>query len=214
VSGDFNPSEFLQKGSRLADDIMEGIAAAGCDQMEFGSVLDFGCGCGRVLGYLRPKLPRATLYGADIDAALVSWMHANYRHVAVERNPFHPPSPFSDKQFNLIYGISVFTHLDESFQDEWLAELQRIAAPKALLLLSIHGETCDPPDIKEMREKGFVYKVFKTGFYKLDGLPDFYQSAWHMPSYIRSHWTRWFEVIDIIPKRINNHQDLVILRRR
>jgi trans-aconitate methyltransferase len=157
-----NPNKFLQKGERLAGNILEAITGAGCDPAEFKSVLDFGCGCGRVLGYLKEKLPRAIWHGVDIDSALVSWMRANYPKVLVDQNPFHPPSHFRNSQFDLIYGISVFTHLDEAFQDEWLAELHRITLPEALVLLSIHGETCDSPDVAELRSfQGICLQSFQ-----------------------------------------------------
>jgi SAM-dependent methyltransferase len=213
IGNDLDPQKFINKGRILSQNILDGIKGAGYDPAQFRSVLDFGCGCGRVIGFLRQLLPDAAWYGADIDAELISWMRSNYPKVEVVQNPFHPPSTFQDGQFDLIYGISVFTHLNELFQDEWLTELNRITRPGALLLLSIHGETCYPPDVEMLKKNGFVYQVMKTGFYKLDGLPDFYQSAWHTQSYIKSHWSRWFKVVDIIKKGINNHQDIVILQR-
>jgi len=214
VGADFDASTFLTKGERIAGDLLQGVADAGYEPSQFRSVLDFGCGCGRVMGPLREKMPQAAWHGADIDPMAIAWMSKNYQGVVLKQNPFHPPSLFGANQFDLIYGVSVFTHLDEAFQDEWLSELHRMSSAGGLLLLSIHGETVTPPDISALRAKGFLFQVTKTGFYKLDGLPDFYQLAWHLPEYIRSHWSRWFEVAGIRPRGINNHQDLVILRRK
>lgn len=37
----------------------------------------------------------------------------------------HPPE-FPDASFDLIYGTSVFTHIDKESQESWLAELDRL----------------------------------------------------------------------------------------
>jgi len=28
--------------------------------------------------------------------------------------------------------------------------------------------------------------------------PNYYHTAWHLPQYIREHWSYWFEVVDIV----------------
>lgn len=51
-----------------------------------------------------------------------------------------PSTRYADGEFDLIINHSVFTHLDEHYQDRWLEELQRIAAPGGVLVLSTRGE--------------------------------------------------------------------------
>jgi cyclopropane fatty-acyl-phospholipid synthase-like methyltransferase len=53
----------------------------------------------------------------------------------------HPPTPYHDNAFDMIVSISVFTHLNEQSQDEFLSELHRISGPNAYLFLTVHGET-------------------------------------------------------------------------
>ena len=50
-----------------------------------------------------------------------------------EANNALPPLLFPDCAFDLVFAISVFTHLDEQYQLAWLAELRRVAQPGAIL---------------------------------------------------------------------------------
>ena len=47
---------------------------------------------------------------------------------------------FPDAYFDLIFNHSVFTHLDENYQDAWLAELERVTKPGGVLVLSVSGQ--------------------------------------------------------------------------
>jgi len=50
-----------------------------------------------------------------------------------------PPTGLPAQGFDLVYGISVLSHLSEPDQFAWLAELARLTRPGALLLLSTLG---------------------------------------------------------------------------
>ena len=47
--------------------------------------------------------------------------------------------PFPNKHFDVVYSISVFTHLDEHMQDQWLSELRRVLKMDGVLLFTVHG---------------------------------------------------------------------------
>ena len=102
-------------------------------------MLDWGCGCGRVLRHYAPLFDSVAFTGTDIDEAMIEWDRANITGVRFELNGAHPPLPCGDEAFDLVYGASVFTHLDEELQAEWLGELQRVTKPGGLVLLSTHG---------------------------------------------------------------------------
>lgn len=59
-------------------------------------------------------------------------------------------------------------------------------------------------------DSGFLYRVGEG----TDGLPDFYQMTYHSIGYIRANWQKYLDVVAVLEKRVNNHQDLVICRRR
>jgi ubiquinone/menaquinone biosynthesis C-methylase UbiE len=102
-------------------------------------VLDFGCGCGRVMrrwaGITGPSF-----HGSDYNPNLIDWCRANLPFAHFEVNGLAPPLPYEDDQFELVYALSVFTHLTEPLQHDWMAELRRVIRPGGLLLFTTRGD--------------------------------------------------------------------------
>lgn len=118
-----------------------------------------------------------------------------------------------------------FTHIDEGYQDAWLAELYRVTRPDAALVVTFQGDvswrhtlaTSDHPHLDDLRalrpmldERGIV---FWTGDGWEQFFPDFYHTTFHLPEYVVCHWSRWFEVGPILVGDPPLHQDAVLLRR-
>ena len=178
-------------------------------------VLDFGCGCGRVISWLQQLCLNYQYYGTDIDSSAIDWCKDNLSDIAsFAVNPHLPPSEYATDSFDLIYAISVFTHLPEDMQFAWLQELVHIAKPGGYLLLTIHGEALFPytsGEQKELFERQGFYYLKEQG---TKGLPDFYQTTFHNHAYIHHLWREYFEIITIIERGILDHQDIVICRKR
>lgn len=217
VHGSIDRFSFLKVGEQCAKDISAAIASQGLRMGQFGKVLDFGCGCGRVIRHFLKEGEPGRFTGTDIDPDSIAWCSANVLAVEWKVNQPMPPTSFPDGGFDFIYVISVFTHLDEDYQNAWLKELARITKPGGHLLLTIHGRhvygTLPPEDQAAIGTKGFLFKVGRTGRLKLDGLPDFYQGAYHSPEYIQREWSRYFKVLGHLERGINNHQDAILLRK-
>jgi SAM-dependent methyltransferase len=220
VHGDLSRENFLGVGELVAGELRQLVGLAGREWSSFSDILDFGCGSARVMRYFLGPENQARFTGTDIDRELVEWCRQNIEGVEWCVNPFMPATRFADGAFDLIYAISVFSHLDESFQNAWLAELQRITRRGAVLILTIHGEpfiakaSMTASQRRELEENGFLYATGTKGKLKLDGLPDFYQTAFHRSDYIQRVWGSYFEVVKQIPEAIGHTQDAVVLRRR
>jgi SAM-dependent methyltransferase len=106
---------------------------------DFPRILDFGCGCGRTLRWMRDLTPSSRLYGADIDAEAIDWCRKHFGFVSFQKTNFQPPLPYADDSFDFIYALSVFTHLPPEAQFAWLSELRRVLAPGGILLLTFLG---------------------------------------------------------------------------
>jgi SAM-dependent methyltransferase len=212
VSGGYVPA-FIRSGWMSCSSFDRTLGKIDKNLGDFPSILDFGCGCGRVVRAIGKLYPGCRLYGTDIDEEAITWLQKNYGHLgAFAVSPHKPPTPFSDNQFDLIYGVSVFTHLPEDMQFEWLAELARITKPGGYLLLTTHGEKhwgrMRGEDLEVMRSYGFCYKKTRS----TDGLPDFYMNSYHSHDYVRREWSRFFEIVDIEVLGHNAHQDIVLCR--
>jgi SAM-dependent methyltransferase len=218
VHGSLDAESFVKVGSVVAQNIRDLCAMLERDVYSFHDVLDFGCGCGRVMRNFQDAPDSCQFYGTDIDAELVSWCEAHLPRVRWSTNGHRPPSPFPDGTFDLVYGISVFSHLDEELERAWLGELRRITKPGAILILTVHGDFCIQTLSASLqsraRSRGFVFVVRETGRLRIDKLPDTYQSSYHTQEYVRREWSAYFEVVRYVERGINTLQDAVLLRRR
>ncbi len=207
------------------------LAEHGRGVAEFGDVLDFGCGPGRFLRPLHVVAPQARLYGVDQDEEAIDWVRRALPSVEAAVAPPLPPLSLPDGRFDLIVVFSVFTHLDESYQDAWLAELRRLTRPGGMVVATVHGNSKwevirDGPMAGEPELEGMSAQLDRRGFLHWRGddwrpfFPDYYHTSFHRPDYIRDRWGRWFDVIDISEPQpgkagldlLSSGHDVVVLR--
>jgi SAM-dependent methyltransferase len=212
VHGAPDLASFYFVGAVIAGNIEQQLAAHGLKPPSHANVLDFGCGCGRVISHLGRRRTEWRFKGSDIDQDAVQWCVGHLGDMAeFKQNGIWPPLEYQASSFDLIYSISVFTHLPEEMQFAWLQELTRVAKPHGVLFLSTHNMSLLPHSVPESSgENGFYYLSGCV----TPGLPNFYQRSFHDHKYIMDNWTQYFDIISIVPKGINGHQDLVICRMR
>lgn len=126
-------------GSFLA---MEGLLeAAGAAPRRVRSVLDIGCGTGRLLVGWHADDSARQLVGTDLNADLVAWNRTHLPEVAAWAvNGLAPPLPYDAASFDLVVLASVLTHLSLASQRAWLAEVRRLLAPEGRALVTLHGQ--------------------------------------------------------------------------
>ena len=222
VMGATSTTQFLLGGFSDFNKFKRLLPAIGAGDLEARKrVLDWGVGCGRVARYFS-AVPGIEFVGVDIDADNVDWCSRNlpghYRHV-----PLRPPAPLDAGSFDLIYGISVLTHLREPDQRAWLAELNRLAAPGAILLLSCHGTTVAnyagwklpalDAYLDAVARDGFVVTGVNDQIRNFIDERDYYVNVAHSAAYVRRVWGEYFDVVDTVPGITATH-DLAVLRKR
>ena len=215
VAGWIKPTEFLQYGRYAATWITEMLARNGVDPRELGAVLDFGCGCGRVIRHW-PQLTDGQLYGSDYNSHLVGWCKENLPFGDFRVNDLEPPLPFEDDTFDFVYSLSIFTHLDARLQLPWMEELTRVVKPGGLLLPTFHGRS----RLEYMRMEGQYEKIapgFEAGELVVidsDRADSNECAAYHPERYIREVLTRGLEIVDFSPSgALDIQQDAVLLRK-
>ena len=185
-----------------------------------GTVVDWGVGCGRVMRQFwedaPAQAPMPRLIGLDIDPVNVDWCRAHLAKFAsfdlLALDGFALPTGSVD----LLYGISVMTHLSEHHQHLWLAEIRRILRPGGIAILTVHGEGVNYSQIESI----LLPFVEKFGFF--DGTADtaigeerseYYRATYHARGYIRDNWSRYFTILDIFVMANAFTQDFVVLRK-
>ncbi|MGH9459861.1 MAG: class I SAM-dependent methyltransferase [Vicinamibacteria bacterium] len=168
-----------------------------------------------MLRWLDPLAATSELYGSDISEAAVTWCQRHLPFATFSTNGPLPPLLYPDDSFDLIFSISVLTHLDEDYQFQWLKELKRIAKPGAFIVQTVHGMNLAklhlaPKDVARLDRKGFLYgRESSSG--GLHGHPDFYQTAYHTNAYIEREWSRFFRIAAMMAHGPAYHQEMVLM---
>lgn len=199
------------------------------------SILDFGCGAGRLLRYFLLFRPEHQYFGCDVNADAIAWLRDSFAPADFATILPTPPTPYASGQFDVVYGWSIFTHYNEALHFAWLVELRRITRPGGLVLLTVHNDTLvsrygiEPPLVETMRQRGGDYEAIvreyrDRGFAfwhaygdgaKAAGIdPETFGMAFISPDYIRAHWQHGFTVEEIVTDIAPRWQDLVVLRKR
>jgi ubiquinone/menaquinone biosynthesis C-methylase UbiE len=130
---------YLASGKRDARAMLDTVADAGAVEQELERILDFGCAEGRMLRALQNG-PERELWGVDVNAQRIAWAQ---QHLApplrLATTTTAPHLPFGDAYFDLVYAISVFTHISD-LADAWFLELLRVLRPGGWSYLTIHDE--------------------------------------------------------------------------
>jgi SAM-dependent methyltransferase len=211
--------EFLQVGKQCAESLEAALARQGWATVQFDRILDFGCGCARVLRHFGHLFAQREFHGSDIVASVVAWDRQNIAGVRFHQNDANPPLQFPDSYFDYLWSISVFSHLPEEMGLAWIQELRRVLKPGGVALVTVHGEFRFEEDCNfgaltaearaEYERNDFTYaRVFSDGI-----LPDWYQNAYMREPYARRIYGRYFDVIDYLPRGMAGRQDIVVLRR-
>lgn len=140
VTPPFDAAQFLRSGAEVMRLLCLLLRVNGVRPESLRSMLDFGCGCGRVLRHF-PILGirNLRLYGTDYNPVLIDWCKQNLPFADFQVNNLEPPLNYGNQTFDFVFAISVFTHLTEPLQSAWLDEMARILTPRGHLVITLHG---------------------------------------------------------------------------
>jgi SAM-dependent methyltransferase len=104
-------------------------------------ILDWGCGPGRVIRHLPAVIGNGCEYfGTDYNPQTIDWCSKNLPGIAFNCNSLAAKLPYADNYFDVIYGISIFTHLSEQMHHDWYNELFRVLRPGGIMFLTTQGD--------------------------------------------------------------------------
>ena len=213
--GDPSRARFLRVGPSHRNRIFSHVGRY-ADVKDFQRVLEWGCGCGRISRAMLEDIPAGSFYGCDIDPDSITWLQKTFTDSSFETINPYPPTPYEDGFFDFIYGISVFTHLDEATQFKWLEELKRITSKSGIVLVTVHsgGGSKESAMHNRLSTQGFADRsgdrwILFNHF--LDS--EYYRLTMHSKDYVMREWSRYFDILEYIEKGIGR-QDIVIMRHR
>jgi 2-polyprenyl-3-methyl-5-hydroxy-6-metoxy-1,4-benzoquinol methylase len=211
VAGTPDVAWFLESGRLAADSIRAALERADTRIEDARSILDFGCGCGRVVRNWANA--GGAVAGSDLSGEAIAWCREHLRFARFETNTLVPPLAFDDAAFDVAYALSVFTHLPAAMQLDWMDELARVTQPGAHLILTTHGERYrERLDTEE--QASFARGELVVRWAEVAGTN--LCTTFHPPSWVREHLVpRGFEEVAFVAEGAvgNPYQDLFLLRR-
>lgn len=174
-------------------------------------VLDFGCGAGRTLRAFGGEGADAEFWGCDIDARSIAWLES---HLSPPLQVFQcqeaPGLPQEDGYFDLVYAISVYTHITDHWAG-WLLEHHRVLADGGLLFVTFLGEAMIDQLIGEPWDGDRIgmNTLMHGNPWDLGG-PITLISPW----WLRAHWGRAFDILELRPHSGESSHGLVLLRKK
>jgi SAM-dependent methyltransferase len=200
--------------------------------LEDSTVLDFGCGWGRVTRFFLKDVESERLWGVDHYDRMIAACDATSRWGHFRKIDPFPPIDFADNTFDLVICNSVFSHLSEEVHLRWVEELTRIMRPGGILIATTWArrliERC-----QEMRNNGSESHLaamfreadvwlerYSKGDFCFDRSVDAYgaNADWHgetcIPeTYVRTRWSDRVEVLDFIDDRDVSPQNVIVCRK-
>lgn len=211
VTGTTELNWFLLSGRQGALSIEAILQKNKLPLQNFTAVLDFGCGIGRVIRHFdRVRGPR--FFGCDYNPELITWCQHNLKFGQFQVNPLEGRLNYADGQFDLIYALSVFTHLTLPQQDFWMRELGRVLRPGGCLLFSVHGDYY----LRDLNpEQQAAFQAGERLVFGGDQAGTNICTTYHSPAAVRQHLAPGWEVLDFVPEGAlgNPKQDYWLLRK-
>ena len=210
VTGSYDANWFLEGGKLAVQSLHDVFKPHGVSVQDFRTIFDFGCGCGRIIRHW--KFLPSGIYGCDYNPLLINWCLENLPFAHFEKNDLEPPLPYADSLFEFVYVFSVFTHLPEATQWQWIKELFRVLEPGGFLVLTTHGEYYFDR-LSPLEQEAFRAGQVVVWNRNVAGSNDC--GAYHPMEYVRDKLAPSFELLSFIPSGFKGipYQDLYLFRK-
>lgn len=210
VTGRPSYRAFAASGRRACE-ALAALADAHLDR-RLSRVLDWGVGPARVARWWPSVRPGVEIHAGDPWPEAIAWGRAALPGVSFHQLPELPPTALEAGTFDLVYGISILTHLSLAAQRAWLTELARILRPGGLAALTLQSEAAlsrlTPAEQAAWRAGRMVERAQVRHGSRL-------YLAYHPPIFARGELFADWEIVLHEPRSVvgSGGQDLWLLRR-
>jgi len=224
--GYFGPNHFSYWASGL-EDAQNVLSAAKHYGVDIRAFFDLGCASGRIIRHIPYLKPDIQVIGGDINRLHVEWCNTYLPEpVLVFQNHAIPSLPLDANSIDVATAFSVFTHI-EAFETSWLMELRRILRPGGIAWITVHTEhtlkemnpnwplwsaVMNHPNIKNLIGEDRFFPGCRLSV-RWRNNRSYSSNIFYKEDYLRSHWGRFFEVLEL-RRRFPRFQDVLILRKR
>ena len=161
------------------------------------TVLDFGCGWGRLTRLLYKYVPVENLYGVHPwESSLEESRKHGFRIHLAKSDDIPTTLPF-DRKFDLVFAFSILTHLSERTADAVMKTLHSYVAENGILVITIrpvnywqfiNSEKPSTALIEQHASRGFAFRPHPRA--PIDGEATFGDTSMSL-EYIRQRYPQW-----------------------
>jgi SAM-dependent methyltransferase len=200
------------------------LSDAGFDFKDFNNILDLGCGVGRFMFAFKDELrPQQKIWGCDVHKECADWCRRHIDFAETAHTSIDPPLPYDSSKFNLVYALSVYTHLRLDMQFQWAWEIHRVLRPGGVLFVTTHGSFFFPEFFESYRAGARCGELYTFGDNSMFAYLSFNDSkrdegqvhvaAAHTPNFLREQFAA-FDVVKHYPQSVLCcGQDCYIIRK-
>lgn len=216
----FGVRAYLGTGEMLLQVLENTLKDLGYSFRQIDSFLEFACGYGRFTRFLIQKMDSRKVTVSDIDKDAVDFVVKTFGV-----NGFYSVTQADklahDGKYDVIYVVSLFSHLAISNWEQWFKRLYAMLKPNGLLIFTTHGMSFYnrlPEEQRtslslEMMSPGFLYGNGNETAGRLTG--DHYGTAFVSEQFVK----RFVDenavgrLVKSYPDMIHKVQDLYVVRR-
>jgi SAM-dependent methyltransferase len=158
-----NDRHYFSVGRSALLSIKRALACAGEDMVPPRRILDFPCGHGRVLRYLRAEFPQSEITACDLLEDGVDFCAATFGAIPVYSDPDPSRIDLPRNAFDLIWVGSLFTHFDAPRWTTFLSFMRDLLEPGGVVVFSTHGRYSH----KLSSERPEIYGLDKAHSFRL-----------------------------------------------
>lgn len=175
------------------------------------NILEWGCGPGRVLRNLPAicKNNRNIYFGSDYNKTSIEWCKNNLSGINFITNELEPPIKLDDSMFDVIYSVSVFTHLSEKLHYDWIRELNRLLKPNGILIITTNGDYYRDKHLLNEEKYKYDHGELIVRGEIMEGKKWF--TAYHSPKFIRTKLLKEMDIVDHLLR--DSTQDIWVARK-
>jgi SAM-dependent methyltransferase len=210
--------------------LCERFAEHGDRALTEATVLDFGCGWGRLTRYFARDVEPGRLFGCDPVAQILDVCRQSRVPATLAESDFVPRRLPFDGPFDLAFAFSVFTHLSEGAHERCLRALHAVIRPGGLLVVTVRPpgylrvselmwpalEAAGGDEDAVAAEPRYLFVAHETEPFQApdEGREVTYGEAVITVAYVRRRWEPMFELLATDVTLADPHQLVLTLRRR
>jgi len=204
--------DYFADGVRTLSELMLLLEEVDRPLLKMGSVLEFASGHGRFTRHLVKALERERVTVSDVVPDAVSFSRAAFGVNAFESTA-RPEDLRWPGRYELVFVLSLFSHLPLGTWGRWLERLLDAVAPGGLLVFSTHGEEAARRQGVRLDERGFFFAAASES-QAIDAQE--YGTAFTAPAFVRAQMAEWAgqaQLLRFVPIWFWHYQDAWVLKK-